>query len=78
MHSESVCLVARSLVDVGRFHTRLFIVFMICTASVRNILDKLSCVPAWFPYSTIKRAFDLPRRLTSLVPLLSTDNTNRT
>jgi hypothetical protein len=39
MFSESVCQVARSWVDVGSFHTRLFIVFMICTAPVRNILD---------------------------------------
>jgi hypothetical protein len=39
MSSETVCQVARSWVDVGSFHKRLFIVFMIFTASVRNILD---------------------------------------
>jgi hypothetical protein len=44
MSSESVCQVARSWVDVGSFHTRLFIIFMICTASVRNILDISSYV----------------------------------
>jgi hypothetical protein len=42
MSRESVYHVARSWVDVDSFHTRLFIVFMICTASVRNILDILS------------------------------------
>jgi hypothetical protein len=39
MSSESVCHVARSWVGVGSFHKRLFIIFMICTASVRNISD---------------------------------------
>jgi hypothetical protein len=39
MSSESVCQVARSWVDVGSFHTRLVVRFMIFTASVRNILD---------------------------------------
>jgi hypothetical protein len=39
MSSESVCRVARSWVDVGSFHTRLVVRFMIFTASVRNILD---------------------------------------
>jgi hypothetical protein len=38
MYSESVCQVARSWVDVGSFHTRLVVRFMIFTASVRNIL----------------------------------------
>jgi hypothetical protein len=38
MPSESVCQVARSWVDVGSLHTRLFIIFVIFTASVRNIL----------------------------------------
>jgi hypothetical protein len=37
--SESVSQVARSWVDVGSFHTRLAVSFMIFTASVRNILD---------------------------------------
>jgi hypothetical protein len=37
--SESVCQVTRNWVDVGSFHTRLFIIFMIFTASFRNILD---------------------------------------
>jgi hypothetical protein len=45
MSSESVCQVARSWVDVGSFHTRLVVSFMIFTASVRNILDTPSyCV----------------------------------
>jgi hypothetical protein len=39
MPSESVCQVARSWVEVGSFHTRLVIRFMIFTATVRNILD---------------------------------------
>jgi hypothetical protein len=39
MSSESVCRVERSWVDVGIFHTRLFIIFIIFTESVRNILD---------------------------------------
>jgi hypothetical protein len=39
MCSESLCQVIRSWVDVGIFHTRLFIIFMIVTASVQNILD---------------------------------------
>jgi hypothetical protein len=39
MSSESVYQVARSWVDVGSFHKRVFIIFMIFTASVRNILD---------------------------------------
>jgi hypothetical protein len=38
MSSESLYQVANSWVDVGSFHTRLFI-FMICIPSVRNILD---------------------------------------
>jgi hypothetical protein len=38
----SECQVARSWVDVGSFHTRLVMRFMIFTASVRNILDKPS------------------------------------
>jgi hypothetical protein len=37
--SDSVCQVARSWVDVGSFHTRLVVRFMIFTASVRIILD---------------------------------------
>jgi hypothetical protein len=39
MPSESGCQVARSWVDVGSFHTRLVVRFMIFTVSVRNILD---------------------------------------
>jgi hypothetical protein len=39
MSSESVCSVARSWVDVGSFHTRLVVRFIIFTASVQNILD---------------------------------------
>jgi hypothetical protein len=39
MSSESVCQVARSWVDVDIFCTRLVIILMIFTASVRNILD---------------------------------------
>jgi hypothetical protein len=42
MPIESVCKVARSWVDVGSFHTRLVVRFMIFTASVRNILDTTS------------------------------------
>jgi hypothetical protein len=44
MSSESVCQVARSWVDVGSFHTRLVVRFMIFTASVRNTLD----TPSYF------------------------------
>jgi hypothetical protein len=44
MSSESVCQVARSWVNVGSFHMRLVIRFMIFIASVRNILDDL-CIP---------------------------------
>jgi hypothetical protein len=39
MSSESVCQVARGWEDVGNFHTRLAVRFMIATALVRNILD---------------------------------------
>jgi hypothetical protein len=39
MSSESVCHVARSWMDVGSFHIRLVVSFMIFTASVQNILD---------------------------------------
>jgi hypothetical protein len=39
MSSESVCQFAHSWVDMGSFHTRLVVRFMIFTASVRNILD---------------------------------------
>jgi hypothetical protein len=46
MSSDSVCQVARSWVDVGSFHTRLVVRFMIFTASVRNILDTPSYLPA--------------------------------
>jgi hypothetical protein len=42
MSSESMCQVACSWVDVGGFHTHLFIIFMIFTVSVWNILDKPS------------------------------------
>jgi hypothetical protein len=42
MSSESVCQVTRSWVDVGSFHMRLVVRFMIFTASVRNILDTRS------------------------------------
>jgi hypothetical protein len=46
MSSESVCQVARSWVDVGSFHTRLVVRFMIFTASVRNILN--TPIYAWY------------------------------
>jgi hypothetical protein len=39
MYSEPVCQVARSWVDVGSFHMRLFLFLWFLTASVRNILD---------------------------------------
>jgi hypothetical protein len=39
MSSESVCHVARSWVDMGSFHARLFIIFMIFKASVWNVQD---------------------------------------
>jgi hypothetical protein len=44
MSSESVCHVARSWVEVGRFHKRLVVRFMNFTASVLNILDTRSYV----------------------------------
>jgi ABC-type anion transport system duplicated permease subunit len=49
MSSESVCQVARSWVDVGRFHKRLVAKFMIFTASVWNILD----TPSYFGFGTV-------------------------
>jgi hypothetical protein len=39
MSSETVCKVARRWVDVGGFHTRVVVKFMIFAASVWNILD---------------------------------------
>jgi hypothetical protein len=39
MSTESVCQVARSWVDVGSFHTRLFGVVYFAIASVREFLD---------------------------------------
>jgi hypothetical protein len=42
MSSESVCQIARSWMEVGSFHTRLVVRFVIFTASVRNILDTAS------------------------------------
>jgi hypothetical protein len=45
MSSESVCQVARSWGDVGSFHMRLVVRFMIFTASVRNTLDTHLYVP---------------------------------
>jgi hypothetical protein len=39
MSSESVCQVARNWVDMGSFHTRLVVRFMIFTVSVQSILD---------------------------------------
>jgi hypothetical protein len=39
MSSESVCQVTRIWVDVGSFHTRFVVRFMIFTALARNILD---------------------------------------
>jgi hypothetical protein len=39
MSSESVCQVARSWVDVGSFHTRIFGVLYYAVASVREFLD---------------------------------------
>jgi hypothetical protein len=44
MSSESVCQAARSWVDVGSFHMRFVVRFMIFTASVRDILDTPSYV----------------------------------
>jgi hypothetical protein len=49
MCSESVCQVARSWLDVGIFHTRVVVRFMIFTASVRNILD----TPTYKDYSKL-------------------------
>jgi hypothetical protein len=39
MSSESVCRVACNWVDVGSFHMRIEVRFMIFTASVWNVLD---------------------------------------
>jgi hypothetical protein len=44
MSSESVCQVARSWVDVGSFHTRLFGVVYSAIASVREFLDTPSYI----------------------------------
>jgi hypothetical protein len=51
MSSESVCQVARSWVDVGSFHTRLVVRFMIFKASVRNILN----IPSYI-YTLMQKA----------------------
>jgi hypothetical protein len=48
MYSESVCQVARSCVDVGSFHTRLVVRFMIFTASLQTILNTASYSTAAF------------------------------
>jgi hypothetical protein len=42
MSSESVCQVARSWVDMGRFHTRLFGIVYFTIASVREFLGTFS------------------------------------
>jgi hypothetical protein len=39
MSSESVCYVARSWVDVGSFHMRSVVRFMIFASSVLNVLE---------------------------------------
>jgi hypothetical protein len=44
MSSESVCQVARSWVDVGSFHARLFGGVYFAVASVREFLDTPSYV----------------------------------
>jgi hypothetical protein len=44
MSSESVCQVARSWVDVGSFHMRLFEVVYFAIASVREFLETPSYV----------------------------------
>jgi hypothetical protein len=44
MSNESICQGARSWVDLGSFHKRLCIIFMIFKGSVRNILDRLPYV----------------------------------
>jgi hypothetical protein len=44
MSSKSVCQVARSWVDVGSFHTRLFGVVYFAIASVREFLDTPSYI----------------------------------
>jgi hypothetical protein len=63
MSSESVCQVTRSWVDVGGFHNRLFIIFMICTASVRNILDNRLYVSNFTNICDIDILFEAIRRL---------------
>jgi hypothetical protein len=45
MSSKSVCQAARSWVDVGSFHTRLFRVVYFAIASVREFLDT-----PWYMY----------------------------
>jgi hypothetical protein len=49
MSSESVCQGSHSWEEVGSFHTRLVVMFMIFTASFRNILDTLfyRCEDIW-------------------------------
>jgi hypothetical protein len=51
MSSGSVCQVARCWVEVGSFHTRLVVSFMIFTESVRNILD----TPSYVQVCTVPR-----------------------
>jgi hypothetical protein len=63
MSSESVCQVTRSWVDVGSFHARLLVRFMIFTALVRTILDTpsyLYCVSCYCLYvRNVVYSFDL-------------------
>jgi hypothetical protein len=49
MSIESVCQIARSWVDVGRFHTRLFGVVYFAIASVREFLD----TPSYVKHETV-------------------------
>jgi uncharacterized RDD family membrane protein YckC len=66
MSSELVCQVARSWVDVGSFHTRLVVRFMVFTASVRNILDTLvatTVVSASVHLHLNSRYYDIPSRI---------------
>jgi hypothetical protein len=55
MSSESVCQVACSWVDVGGFHMCLFILFVICTASVWTILD----IPSYKPVISVNKTNQL-------------------
>jgi hypothetical protein len=63
MSSKSVCQVARSSVEVGSFYTRLVVRFIMCTASVRNILAAPSfmkwCELQFYQFRSLDRSLSI-------------------